>query len=143
MSTHAGIGMVQKDGSVKSVYLQFDGYPSGAGAILAGWYNTPARIEELLELGDLRSLGSKIAPMPGVEHTLGNPQPDVVVAYNRDYCDEPQPAQIFPGKAEYERNGKAELDADYLYLFEDGRWLVWGVTRNKWVTMDAKFIENN
>lgn len=58
MSTRSRIGMIQKDGSVKSIYCHFDGYPEGVGAVLKKHYTNPEKVEELLELGDISVLGT-------------------------------------------------------------------------------------
>ena len=79
MSTHAAIGIVQADGTIKAIYLHNDGYPSFAGAILAGWYNTVEKAEALIALGALRRIGEKIEPAPNKPHTFENWQEDVVL----------------------------------------------------------------
>ena len=60
MSTHAAIGMKQPSGSVKAIYLHFDGYVAGAGAILGFWYTQTEQVEALLKLGDISELREKI-----------------------------------------------------------------------------------
>jgi len=57
MSTRSRIGIVNKDGTVRSIYCHFDGYPEGVGETLRKHYNTPEKINELLDLGDISTLG--------------------------------------------------------------------------------------
>ena len=57
MSTRSRIGMKMLDGSIKSIYCHWDGYPKGVGATLQKHYTDPKKIEELLNLGDISSLG--------------------------------------------------------------------------------------
>jgi hypothetical protein len=56
--------MLMPDWTIKAIYLHQDGCPfeSGAGGVLAQHYTTTERVEMLLELGDLSSLGAKIFP---------------------------------------------------------------------------------
>lgn len=58
MSTRCRIGMKLSDGRIKSIYSHWDGYPDGVGRTLEKYYTDPKKIEELLELGDISSLGS-------------------------------------------------------------------------------------
>ena len=57
MSTRSRIGILQKDGSVKSIYCHWDGYPEGVGKTLQEHYKDRKEIEKLMELGDISSLG--------------------------------------------------------------------------------------
>ena len=58
MATRSRIGLEQADGTIKSVYVHWDGYIDGVGETLKEHYNDPAKIEELLELGDISCLGT-------------------------------------------------------------------------------------
>ena len=112
MATRAGIGIKQADGSVKAIYLHWDGYPGHAGAILGGWYKTPEQVEALLALGDLSE----------IDETL-----ETCVAFHRDRGEALNTATTFASVEEYQTKGKGDLDADYLYLYDAGRWLVYGL----------------
>lgn len=57
MSTRSRIGMEMPDGTIKSIYCHWDGYPEGVGKELEKSYQDPKKIEELLNLGDISSLG--------------------------------------------------------------------------------------
>jgi hypothetical protein len=56
MSTRSRIAIENQDGSVKSIYCHFDGYLSGVGRLLKEYYTTQAKVEALIELGDISSL---------------------------------------------------------------------------------------
>lgn len=112
MATRAGIGMKQADGSVKAIYLNWDGYPGYAGAILGGWYKTSELIEALLALGNLCEIGETL---------------ESCVAYHRDRGERLVPASCFATVEEYETKGKADFGADYLYIYDAERWLVYGL----------------
>ena len=66
MSTNAAIGMTMPDGTIKAVYLHWDGYISddGAGETLAEHYKDRAKVEKLIALGFLSSLGAEVDPDP-------------------------------------------------------------------------------
>ena len=112
MSTSAAIGMKLADGSVKAVRLHWDGYPGHAGAILGGWYKTAEQVEVLLALGELSEI---------------NETPETCVAYHRDRQEPFKAPATFPSVDEYRYRGEGRLVADYLYLFEDGKWRVYGL----------------
>ena len=104
--------MQQPDGNVRVVYVHHDAYAAGVGAILGGWYDTPEKVETLLALGDLSSL----------ETTLAD-----TVAYHRDRGEAMRIARDYRNPDPYRRNGKSDFEADYLYLYDGDRWLVYGI----------------
>ena len=57
MSTRSIIGIKTNDGTIKSVYCHHDGYLSYNGVILASHYTTVEKVEKLISLGDLSTLG--------------------------------------------------------------------------------------
>lgn len=59
MSTRCRIGIEQPDGTIKSIYCHHDGYYEGVGTVLQKYYDTPEKINELMELGDISCLGKK------------------------------------------------------------------------------------
>jgi hypothetical protein len=81
MRTNARI-IVDTGGVFRSSYVHYDGHH--ILPILRKHYNTPEKAQELIELGDLSSLGKKVAPEKGTQHTFNNPCSGVTVAYHRD-----------------------------------------------------------
>lgn len=64
MSTHATIAVT--DGTkCRAIYLHWDGYLSGAGAILHDYYDTKEKARQLIQLGGLSVLKELVAPNPG------------------------------------------------------------------------------
>ena len=61
MSTHSTITMKHADGTYTQVYCHYDGYMSRVGRILMEHYQNPAKIEALVNLGDLSSLAPELA----------------------------------------------------------------------------------
>jgi len=57
MSTNAMIYAKQKDNSVKGIYLHWDGYPEWAGRVLLNDYKDDEKVQKLIALGGLSSLG--------------------------------------------------------------------------------------
>ena len=129
MSTSAAIGMKLADGSVKAVRLHWDGYPGHAGAILGGWYKTAEQVEALLALGELSEI---------------NETPETCVAYHRDRQEPFKAPATFPSVDEYRYRGEGRLTADYLYLFEDAKWSVYGLYRiSEWCDLNVVLETTN
>ena len=59
MSTRSSIAIKTADG-IKSIYCHWDGYVDHNGRILKEHYQSPAKIAELIALGDLSSLRQEI-----------------------------------------------------------------------------------
>ena len=125
MSTSAAIGLAMPDGTIWAILLHWDGYIAngGAGEILAEHYTDRKKVEKLIGLGFLSSLGAEVDPDPTLLHSWSNPQPNVTVAYHRDRNDPLAPAIKIMNKESFPEQAKG-LWAEYAYLFEDGRWLV-------------------
>ena len=60
MATRSHIGKRNLDDTVDYIYCHWDGYPSNNGVILKDHYTTMDKVNELIELGDLRSLKKNI-----------------------------------------------------------------------------------
>lgn len=93
MSTNSRIGIEQADGTVKSIYCHWDGYPKGVGKTLIEHYNDRAKIESLIALGDISVLGEQPEPTGRVAHTFEKPEDGITVAYHRDRGDDLNPAR--------------------------------------------------
>ena len=68
MATRSRIGIVNKDGSITSIYNHFDGYPQGVGVQLALNYGEK-EAKRLIKLGNRSSLFAK----PTKQGAYGNP----------------------------------------------------------------------
>jgi hypothetical protein len=73
MATRSRIAIENQDGTVTSIYCHFDGYIDGVGKTLQENYNTREKMEQLIALGDISSLGKTI---------------EETVAYHRDRGEE-------------------------------------------------------
>jgi len=122
MSTRSRIGMVQPNGTIRSIYCHSDGYLSWNGATLFHHYTTPAKVKALIALGDISFLQINLAPPKGVKHTFDSPAPGVTKAYMRDRGEKDCEAQISSG---IETFLAIDNGQEYSYLFENGKWSVW------------------
>src|SRR5574344_1455094 len=120
MGTPCAIGMKMEDGSVRAIRCNYDGYVAGAGVSLGGWYTDATKVEALLALGELSQLAEELADC---------------VAFHRDRHEPMRPAKLFASIEDYLRTAKGEMSADYLYLYDEGCWSVYGLYNvSKWVT---------
>lgn len=119
MATRSRIAMEMADGKVKSIYCHWDGYPSNNGRILQECYLDRTKVEDLIELGDISSLGSEVSPTG--PHTFNYPQPGVTIAYRRDRGEDHTEPMIHKSVPEFVESDVEE----YGYLFtQEGEWLV-------------------
>lgn len=134
MSTRSRVGVLLPNGSVKSIYIHHDGYPEGVGDILVNHYTTLDKINKLLDLGDLSSLGTEPISNPNAWKA---PSTDNKASWLLQYrklhpdnmCDtyasrgEHCPAMVNNSIEEYRKCTKYCM-GEYLYLFQDGEWYV-------------------
>ena len=57
MSTRSSIAIKNEDGSIDAIYCHNDGYLTNNGAILYKNYQDPAKVQQLINLGSISSLG--------------------------------------------------------------------------------------
>ena len=60
MGTRSTIALEFADGTVEQVYCHWDGYLSHNGKILAEHYSDPFKLRDLIDMGDISSLGKVI-----------------------------------------------------------------------------------
>jgi hypothetical protein len=60
MATRSNIAIENQDRTVSSIYCHFDGYIDEVGKTLYENYNTREKMEQLIALGDISSLGKII-----------------------------------------------------------------------------------
>ena len=116
MATRSLIGKLNSDGTVTHIYCHWDGYPSHNGFLLQEYWDTPYKVDQLLALGDLSSLGSEIGEQQDFN---GSRNRDWCMAYGRDRNQSNTGAKTvsreeFFGDEDY---------IDYFYLYnEDFEW---------------------
>jgi hypothetical protein len=60
MATRCYIGKALPNGNIQTVYCHFDGYLSYVGSILLDHYNSKELVDQLIDGGDMSSLGETI-----------------------------------------------------------------------------------
>lgn len=123
MATRSTIAIEFADGTVGQVYCHWDGYLKNNGKILLNNYMDPFKVRELIDNGDISSLGNEI----GVKHPFDNPAsfgtPEyqaykdqyghMTKFYMRDRNEEGCGAKYFKDFTDYEANHQYE---EYSYI---------------------------
>ena len=133
MATRSRIAHEYGDGSIRSIYCHWDGYPLHNGDILAKHYRTADEVDKLIELGDLSILGEVI----GVQHDFNwndnmtfeernnDPRNKMCLSFLRDRGEKdciPMCSHTRQELVDYFNDS----DQEYLYLFSrNGYWLMW------------------
>ena len=115
MGTRSYIGMVENDGKIRAVYCHWDGYPSHNGKILLNHYDEN-KTKELLDLGDLSSLGPNI----GTKHEFDARPEGECTFYGRDRGEPDVSAKLFKTEEEFLKGGYVS----YCYLLRNDGWYV-------------------
>jgi hypothetical protein len=116
MATRSTIGVVLWDGRIESIYCHWDGYPEGVGATLRDHYTDPAKIETLLDLGDISSLREDI----GEQHDFDSAS-DVTTFYGRDRGETGINARTHADENEWLGYRKGN-GCEYGYLWNGNSW---------------------
>ena len=125
MSTRSRISIINSDGKVRSIYCHHDGYLDYVGKKLVDFYDNEKVINELLDLGDLSSLGNN--PVSDKQYWKRQSNP-FEFQYNEEFC------------IAYRDRGETDVDAkefnsfdefkevfpylqeEYNYVFMNGKW---------------------
>lgn len=119
MATRSFIGKLNSDGSVNGIYCHFDGYPDHNGKILQDNYLDSVKVDALLALGSLSSLGAEI----GEKHDF-NERTNAAFckAYHRDRGEDFEENTVFPSIKEMQLEANNKLGAEFAYVFVEGKW---------------------
>ena len=131
MGTRSTIALEYADNTVHQVYCHWDGYLDHNGRILFEHYKDPYKLRELMDLGDISSLGREI----GEKHPFSpHGSKEDEVAYNaaqeagwttfyaRDRGETGVQAKKFEDFEDYVENHQ---DEEYEYILRtDGKWYV-------------------
>lgn len=138
MATRSTIALEFADGTVQQVYCHWDGYLSNNGQILFHFYKDPFKLRDLIDRGDLSSLGTVIGEQrPFSKFELKEDDPTYLekVAlieraeaegwcnfYGRDRGETGTAAKKFADFEDYKANHQYE---EYEYILrKDGNWYV-------------------
>lgn len=127
MGTMSAIGKVNEDGSCDVVYCYHDGYAYHNGKILKENYTEIDKINELLELGSLYSLGKDTKE---------------TVAYCRDFGEEKRTASHFDNAEEIFEQCKENF-LEFVYLFNNERWYCYITSSDRLLTVEDAILYDN
>lgn len=119
MGTAATISFEKKDKTIRTIYVHWDGYPKGVGAILFKHYDE-TNLDKLMDLGDLSVLGTTPVSDPnGWDYRVEVPE-HLCVAYKDR--GEDSPAYTYKSMDAFRH---AHNSLEYNYLYSEGKWYVW------------------
>jgi hypothetical protein len=124
MATRSLIAKALPNGEFQSIYCHYDGYPDYNGKILDQHYTDPEKIDKLLALGDLSTLAPELGDEP---HDFNNCPDGICNFYGRDRKETDVDAQTHISMVSLNKRANA-CDANYVYLFIDGKWKYSGTT---------------
>lgn len=117
MSTNSLIIQKTEDG-FRAIYCHWDGYPEYNGKMLLKHYQDSEKITQLLDLGDLSTLGKEI----GEKHDFSNTSRDYCTAYGRDRgelnVDAHKTRTLYEMSKLFENSG-----VEWVYLWNGQEWL--------------------
>jgi hypothetical protein len=137
MGTRSTIALEYADGTVEQVYCHWDGYLSHNGQILHKHYSDPFKLRQLMDLGDMSSLGERI----GTQHPFDKAPEGECTFYLRDRKEQGCKAKQFKDYADYIENHQYE-EYEYILRNIDGK-AVWFVADhdNVYITLEQAFID--
>jgi hypothetical protein len=121
MGTRSTIALEYADGTVEQVYCHWDGYLEHNGQILQKHYSDPFKLRDLIDLGDMSSLGERI----GTQHAFDKAPEGECTFYLRDRKEQGCKAKKFKDYEDYVENHQYE---EYEYILRSvGGEAVWFV----------------
>jgi hypothetical protein len=122
MGTRSTIALEFADGTVQQVYCHWDGYLEHNGKILQEHYSDPFKLRDLIDLGDMSSLGERI----GTQHAFEKAPEGECTFYGRDRNESGCEARKFKDYLDYAENHQYE-EFEYI-LRACGDKAVWFVS---------------
>ena len=129
MATRSTIALEFADGTIQQVYCHWDGYLEHNGQILLKNYSDPFKLRDLIDEGDISSLGPNVgrkhafSPFEGDKADYEAAQEEgCTTFYMRDRGETGCEARKFKDYADYRANAQSE---EYNYILrKDGNWYV-------------------
>lgn len=153
MGTSATIAVVKSDGAVIQTSVHYDGYLSGVGKILLEEYTFQDRVELLVSLGEMSSLGKFITPYiylptsypPEIyleyaqpfPHSYEHPLKDVTVYYGRDRGETGTEPEEYGSVYHFYEDFSPE---EFNYLFVGGKWIYCCGSGMNWIELTQEAI---
>lgn len=122
MATRSTIAIEFADGTIGQVYAHWDGYLSHNGKILLENYSDPFKLRQLIDFGDLSSLGTSLGeqhPFSEFEIAKEDPERDAKLALVAKAKDEGW--TTFYGRDRNEVYTKARYFNDYEHFLINGQ----------------------
>ena len=116
MSTRSTIAILKKDGSVSSIYCHSDGYLSFNGMLLEQHYQDAEKVNKLINLGQISSLGEEVDIPNGVKHSFDKRATGITTFYGRDRGEKEVDAVNYKSFEDYASNGDFQ---EYDYVFDE------------------------
>ena len=150
MATRSTIALEYADGTVQQVYCHWDGYLEHNGKILQEHYSNPFILRDLIDMGDISSLGTIVGtkhPFSPHEGATQKALYDAAMAagattfYGRDRGETGVEAKQFKDVADYYENVCGE-EYDYILSPRDGKaqWYVRSYsTEGNWIPLEHAF----
>jgi hypothetical protein len=124
MATRSRIGILEK-GGICHIYAHWDGYPKHNGIILLKHYTNAAKINLLMELGNI----SILRPIIGEKHDFDNPNEQWTLAYGRDREETGEKAIKSKNETHFIKIADGSF-AEYAYLFKEDKWFFCAIGKN-------------
>ena len=121
MGTRSAIGIKHGD-VVKAVYCHWDGYLEHNGLLLAKFYNDSVKVNKLISMGDLSSLGANIGEQQNFNdyREVDTLEETWCKFYKRDRGEENVDYRTFDSEEDFLKNFNG--GEEFHYLFKDGKW---------------------
>ena len=117
MATRSNIAYKTAEGKIRSVYAHWDGYVAHNGRILEENYQDQAKIEALVALGSISSLGAELGEKQDF-NDRSTQKDDWTLAYNRDRGEE-----LVVNEYDDIPSWIDDME-EYAYLWNGKEWLV-------------------
>jgi hypothetical protein len=151
MATRSTIAIEYADGTVDQIYCHWDGYLDNNGVILRDHYSDPFKLQQLIDLGDISSLGPEIGEQHSFEIPFNYGTPEytaemerrqgITTFYGRDRGEAGVGAKRFKNFEEYAREHQRE-EYEYILRNVNGKatWFVdfYG-TDGEFLTLEEAF----
>ena len=125
MATRSNIAYKTAAGKIRSVYCHWDGYPEHNGEMLRRFYTTQDKVEALVSLGSISSLGEEIGEKHPFDRNHAEPElaltDNWTLAYHRDRGEDW--AHTAPQTFEDAVDWVEDME-EYAYLWNGQDWLV-------------------
>jgi hypothetical protein len=147
MATRSTIALEFADGTIGQIYCHWDGYLDHNGRILKDFYSNPFILRDLIDLGDLSILDTRIGVKRPFDnpYSFGTPEYDKFrsiyngqcVAYGRDRGETNTKARYFNDWIDYNLESQVE---EYNYILRrNGKWYVMREGEGTFMELDQAF----